>query len=343
MIVVAQGLHAARRGAGYLSRGPMNGYDTLVCLALSRMSFLKPRERLRLAAELETPDAFLRLGRRGLEEMLGRRLRTEPGEPGGALEQAEADRRRLILEGIGCILYTDSRYPRMLHETYDPPLVLFTRGSRRLDGSPAVGVVGTRKPLQAARSAARELGRVLASAGVTVVSGLARGIDGEAHRGAVRAGGRHVAVLGCGLLRILPETNAWLGRRILALGGTLLSEYPPDEPPRKHHFPARNRIISALSQALVIVQAPERSGALITADFALQQGIEVLVHRAGLFGSRGAGGAALAESGAAIVEDGEGVLRLLGIEGPPKPSAPPGEGIGERLAREMELELEELD
>ena len=134
----------------------------------------------------------------------------------------------------------------------------------------------------AGRRAAFEVGFQAARRGATVVSGLARGVDTEAHRGCVAAGGRTVAVLGTGVDMIYPASSASVARALIAADGLLLSEFPLGTPPRRHHFPSRNRIISGLSTTLVVIQAPAESGALITADHALDQGREVVVHAAGL-------------------------------------------------------------
>ena len=134
-----------------------------------------------------------------------------------------------------------------------------------------------------------------------MVSGLAIGIDRLAHEGTVRAGGRAVAVLGNGIDRVVPASSAPLGRRILESGGCLLSEYPPGTPAGRHHYPARNRIVSGLSRAVIVAQAPLRSGALITADFALSEGRDLFVHAAGIEGTQSGGTRDLAESGAPVI------------------------------------------
>ena len=321
----------------------MDPHDDLLLLALCRAGFLRPRERISLAGVLRSAGELGRLSCGDLENLLRRPLRAPGFSPRELLDGAEEDRRSLTRNRIGCIFWGDPGYPPSLRGLYDPPLALFYRGRCIVeDWAAAVAVVGTRRPSPAAREAAREVGRCLAGAGVTVVSGLAHGIDGEAHRGALRGGGRHVAVLGCGLTRILPASNADVGRRILASGGTLLSEQPPDEPPRKQHFPARNRLISGLSRAVLVVQAPARSGALITVDFALDQGKDVLVHTAGLGGERGAGGTCLVECGARTVGSGADLLREIGMEPPATRDCDAAGSVGERIARALERELEEL-
>jgi DNA processing protein len=166
------------------------------------------------------------------------------------------------------------------------------------ENRPSVAVVGTRLPSGMALKAAFEIGLELAAEGAVVVSGLARGIDRAAHRGCVAGAGCAVAVMGNGIDTVYPYGSRRLAEMILEQGGALVSEYPPGTPPLKHHFPARNRIISGLSQAVIVVEAPEKSGALITSDFALEQGRELFVHETGCREGVGSGTVALAEQGA---------------------------------------------
>jgi len=156
-------------------------------------------------------------------------------------------------------------YPPLLHELSDPPLLLYYRGVLP-DRKPMVAVVGTRNPSGSGRTQAYRLGFELGTAGIPVVSGLARGIDSMAHRGNLEGKGKTVAVLGNGLDSVYPVSNRGLALRVLDTGGCLVSEYPPGVPPYKWHFPARNRIIAVLGRATIVVEAPEHSGALITAS-----------------------------------------------------------------------------
>ena len=171
----------------------------------------------------------------------------------------------------------DAAYPGLLAEIHDPPPQLFVRGSAadEILGRAAVAVVGARACSSYGRSVARSLARELAAAGLVVVSGMARGIDGEAHRGALDAGGVTIAVLGCGIDRDYPAAHSDLARRICEQG-LIVSEYEPGVEPAPWRFPARNRIIAGLCSVAVVVEARERSGALITADFALEEGRDVL-------------------------------------------------------------------
>ena len=176
-----------------------------------------------------------------------------------------------------CVRRRDAAFPPLLAAIHDPPEQLYLRGSgdTGLLRAPAVAVVGARACSAYGRSVTRSLTRELAGAGLVVVSGMARGIDGEAHRGALEAGGRTIAVLGCGVDRDYPAAHAELARRICE-HGLVVSEYEPGIEPAPWRFPARNRIIAGLCRATVVVEARERSGALITADFALEEGREVL-------------------------------------------------------------------
>jgi DNA processing protein len=171
----------------------------------------------------------------------------------------------------------DAGYPPLLAEIHDPPRELFLRGNGEtaILARASVAVVGARSCSSYGRSVARSLAREVAAGGLVVVSGMARGIDGEAHRGALEAGGITVAVLGCGIDRDYPASHAELARRIRDRG-LVISEYEPGVEPAPWRFPARNRIIAGLCTATVVVEARERSGALITADFALEEGRDVL-------------------------------------------------------------------
>ncbi len=190
--------------------------------------------------------------------------------------------------------------PRLLRSIHDPPVGLFVRGSAPLDvlARPAVAIVGARACSGYGASVARSLAREAAAAGLVVVSGLARGIDSEAHRGALDAGGTTVAVLGCGIDRDYPAAHAELARRI-ADTGLIVSEYAPGVEPAPWRFPARNRIVAGLAGAAVVVEARERSGALITADLALEEGREVYAVPGEITSPLSAGTNALLKLGAA--------------------------------------------
>jgi DNA processing protein len=210
---------------------------------------------------------------------------------------------------------SDARFPARLKAIFDPPPALYLRGS----GDPAlldrraVAVVGARSCSPYGAQVARMLGRELTAAGLLVVSGLARGIDGEAHRGALEAGLPTVGVLGCGIDRDYPAVNASLSRR-MEEAGLVVSEYEAGVEPAPWRFPARNRIIAGLCEAVVVVEARERSGALITADFALEEGREVFAVPGEITSALSAGSNALLKLGAAPLTGSGDVLDALGID-----------------------------
>ena len=210
---------------------------------------------------------------------------------------------------------SDARFPPRLKAIFDPPPSLYLRGSGEpeLLGRRAVGVVGARSCSPYGAQVARMLGRELAAAGLVVVSGLARGIDGEAHRGALESGGPTVGVLGCGIDRDYPAANASLSRR-MEDGGLVVSEYEAGVEPAPWRFPARNRIIAGLCEAVVVVEARERSGALITADFALEEGREVFAVPGEITSALSVGSNALLRLGATPLTGSGDVLEALGIE-----------------------------
>ena len=282
--------------------------DELTALAINRVPFLKPREKLLLLEVCATPERLAGLSASALPAILGRAVRSNNWDPAAELRRAETDRKLLTSGAIRCTFIWSPDFPRLLREIYDPPVVLYYRGSLPTPQEVWVGVVGTRHPTGSGRGAAFALAFELAGLGVGTVSGLARGIDAEAHRGSLAEGGRTVGVLGNGIDRVFPASSAPIGRRILESGGCILSEYPPGEPPRPYHFPGRNRIISGLARTVVVVQAPEGSGALITAEYALEQGRELVVHAEGLEGPAGAGTRSLAEQGAESVRGAADIL-----------------------------------
>jgi len=208
----------------------------------------------------------------------------------------------------------DAEFPRLLAAIHDPPRELYLRGGGTPEqlSYPAVAIVGARACSGYGRSVARSLARELAAAGLLVVSGMARGIDGEAHRGALEGGGITCAVLGCGIDRDYPAAHAELARRICERG-LLVSEYEPGVEPAPWRFPARNRIIAGLCHATVVVEARERSGALITADFALEEGREVLAVPGEITSALSGGTNALLRLGATPVTGAGDVLEVFGL------------------------------
>jgi DNA processing protein len=219
---------------------------------------------------------------------------------------------RLAQLNIRALTLLDDEYPPGLHQVAGPPPVLFVRGRLTSADAQAVAVVGTRRATSYGQAVAQRLARDLAAAGVTVVSGLAKGIDTAAHRAALQAGGRTIAVLGNGLDQVYPPENAGLARQIAESdAGAVVSEFAPGVPPDAVNFPRRNRIISGLSLATVIVEAGERSGALITADFALEQGREVMAVPGSILSPMSAGPNELLKQGATPVTGVDDILNML--------------------------------
>ena len=225
---------------------------------------------------------------------------------------------RLAAGGYRFLRQSSPDFPPLLRAIHDPPAGLFLRGVAKPDvlARPAVAIVGARAASGYGASVARSLGRELAAVGLVVVSGLARGIDAEAHRGALEGNGTTVAVLGCGIDRDYPAAHAELARRV-ADSGLIVSEYAPGVEPAPWRFPARNRIVAGLCAATVVVEARERSGALITADLALEEGREVFAVPGEITSSLSDGTNALLKLGAAPLTAAADVLASFGIEPEP--------------------------
>lgn len=248
--------------------------------------------------------------------------------PLAASELARLRARGADLLGLGL-----PGYPDALASIHDPPVTLAVRGALRPEDARAVAVVGSRRASPTGLEVARTLGHELAAAGVTVVSGLARGIDQAAHLGALEAGGRTIAVLGSGVLNPWPPNNRALAERIVD-SGALLSELPPDANPERHTFPQRNRTVAGLSVGVVVVEAGPRSGALITADLALQSGRELLAVPGSVLEPLARGPNRLIREGAHVVEHAGDVLDVLfGVRAPDPDAAATGEGTEDEGTR----------
>jgi DNA processing protein len=280
-------------------------------LAFSRVPYIGPAriERLlsvfgSLAVAWSAPPEVLRaaLDARPLSELLTARSRLDP--------QRELD--RVLALGIRPTYPGHPAYPRLLAEISGRPPVLYVRGEIAAADEEPVAIVGTRRATPYGRQAAERIAAELAQAGVTVISGLARGVDAAAHRAALEAGGRTIAVLGSGPDVIYPADHRRLADQILQ-AGAIVSELPPGAKPDAQNFPARNRIISGLSLGVVVVEAPARSGALITASFAGDQGREVFVVPGSIFAQSSEGANELLRDGARVVRSGIDVLDDLGL------------------------------
>jgi DNA processing protein len=278
------------RDTGHGEPDPLADTERRAAMLLMSVEGLGPATFYRLLAAHRSAAATLDLassegGRRRLMRSLGpdrEPVAGQEGRPGrvvAGLAASARDAERIVarLERLGLTwLTTDDRaYPARLRMLEVPPPVLFVRGSTEaLGASSSVAVVGTRHPSDLGRRVAARIADALARLGVTIVSGLAAGIDGAAHEATVVAGGSTVAVLGSGHEQLFPRAHSRLAQRIVEMGGALVSELPPDAIPTRGTFPRRNRVISGLSDATVVVEAAARSGALITAAWALEQGRE---------------------------------------------------------------------
>jgi DNA processing protein len=307
----------------------------LLDLMIIRIPAIKPVERAELCKKLRGEDDLVRMSGSDLETLLGRPLKRHAGMDTIRFA-AEQDAANALKRGIRWVSLVSASYPPLLREIYDPPVLLFYRGALPDADRPAAAVVGTRKPGGAALKAAFDIGRGLGLQGISVVSGLALGIDATAHRGNLEGGGRTYAVLGSGVDEIYPSSNRPLARRILEGGGGILSEYPPGTEPQKWHFPARNRIISAMVRGTLIVEAPAASGALITARFALEHGRDLWVSSAGL---GAAGTARLAGEGAKIIASASDIVREWAIAEQAEQVEDRGASIGRTLADSLARRL----
>ncbi len=258
---------------------------------------------IRLLARFHTPSEILGASESSLCEVVSQKLARRITQYSEVVDLQQ--QLRLMQEyQVSLVTLDDAAYPLLLGEIYDPPLALFCRGDLTEADRYSVAIVGTRK--------AEKLGRDLAFRGITVVSGMASGVDTAAHRGALEAGGRTIAVLGCGVNIVYPKQNVDLMQDIIQ-SGSVISQFPMDAPPSKTHFPIRNRIISGITLGTVVVQAPQRSGALITAHSATEQGREVFAVPGEIGNRNSEGPHTLIREGAKLVESVEDVLAELSL------------------------------
>lgn len=308
-----------------------------------RLAFvgLPARRCLSALERWKTPSALLQAARSGREDALLSTKGITPVTVERLENAATRDLARALAAmeefSIRLLLLEDAEYPVALRSIPDPPPYLFVRGKLEPRDEVAVAIVGTRVATDYGHSLARQFSYQLAQRGVSVVSGLARGVDTTAHRGALEAGGRTLAVCGCGLDIAYPSENKELMEQIVA-NGAVFSEFAPTVHPEAWHFPARNRIISGLSVGTVVVEAAERSGALITADFALEQGREVFavpgnIHRAQSKGCHG-----LIKQGAVLTESVEDIIDAINSRSLPFEVS--GES-GQKDEKQQSLMLEE--
>ncbi|MBI4876229.1 MAG: DNA-protecting protein DprA [Acidobacteria bacterium] len=290
-----------------------NREEELHWLALRMAPSLGARKAGQLIEKFRTPQAVFRasvsaLEAAGLLPAVARSIAS-----GCAFEDAVVQQEKLLAAGAAAIPITDPRYPPLLREIYDPPVVLFARGRLELLGSLMIAMVGTRRPTPYGTAVAERLAADLGRAGLTVASGMARGIDTAAHQGALSAEGGTVAVFGCGVDVIYPVENRRLAAE-LAGKGLLLSEFPMATPAYPQNFPIRNRIVSGMSLGVVVVEGAQYSGSAITARLALDQGREVFAVPGNITSKTSWGPNLLIKQGAKLVQEAGDVLEELPAE-----------------------------
>lgn len=217
---------------------------------------------------------------------------------------------------IKAITIKDPEYPKLLKETFNPPTNMYVRGNYKILNKPGIAIVGTRKNTAYGERATDNIAGELAKSGFVIISGLALGIDTIAHKSALKNNGVTIAVLGSSIdgQSIYPKENLKLAEEIIASGGAVISEYPSPTPPTKYTFPQRNRIVSGLSEATLVIEAPERSGALITARYALEQNREVFAVPGDIFSENSIGTNNLIKQGAKPITSAKEIISSLGIQ-----------------------------
>jgi DNA processing protein len=290
---------------------PVSGQDCAPWLALGRIRGVGGVSFKKITARFADPAAVFRASAAELAEIEGLHrelIHSIANFNDWAEIHKEIQRARAA--GIKLIPFSDAAYPGSLRAIADPPPLLYVKGELRDNDSKAIAIVGSRSASDYGRRIARDLARGLASFGFTVVSGMARGIDGMAHESALQAGGRTLAVLGSGVDRAYPPEHEMLYRRI-SDSGAVISELPMGARPIAFNFPARNRLISGLSLGVVVVEATEKSGSLITASLAAEQGREVFAVPGEAGASRSRGSHRLIRQGAKLVETVEDIIEEI--------------------------------
>jgi DNA processing protein len=265
-------------------------------LALSRVRGMGNDRKKWIVDSCESMAALFQGRIKGAEGM-----RREIAGASSSFKGIDAEMTRFSAMGVDIVTIKDDEYPPLLREIPDPPIVLYKKGPLPLSGR-SLAIVGARKATFEAMLLAEQIAETLSAGGITVVSGLARGVDGAAHKGALRGKGGTIGVLGCGIDICYPAEN-WTLFRAMAKEAAIVTEYTPGERPLKHHFPERNRIIAGLSRGVLVVEASAKSGSLITARFALDYGREVMAVPGRVLDEAYKGANGLIKQGARLVED----------------------------------------
>jgi DNA processing protein len=276
--------------------------ETLYWLALRMTPGLGTRKAGQLLEVFRTPQAIFRASRSELQAAGLSAGVAQSLASGCAFEDAAEQQQKTKEEGVTLVPVTDARYPKPLRDIFDPPPVLFAQGRLELLGTLMLGIVGTRRPTPYGTAAAARLSKDLAVAGMTIVSGMARGIDTSAHRSALEAGGDTIAVFGSGVDQIYPAENRKLAEQI-ASQGLIISEFPMAAPPYPQNFPIRNRIISGMSAGVLVVEGSEYSGSAITAKLAAEQNREVFAVPGNITSKMSWGPNLLIKQGAKLVQE----------------------------------------
>lgn len=294
----------------YAPKHSISADEQLHWLALRMTPGLGTRTAVQLLDRFQTPEAIFRasiteLEAAGISATVARNIST-----GFGFEDALVQQRKLADSGAVLIPYSSLSYPERLKEIYDPPPMLFARGSIELMGTLGIAVVGTRRPTAYGTAAATRLAKDLADAGLTITSGMARGIDTAAHKAVLETGGNTIAVFGCGVDELYPTENRKLSEQIAARG-LILSDFPMGTPPYPQNFPMRNRIISGLSAGVLIVEGGEYSGSAITARLAADHGREVFAVPGNITSKMSYAPNLLIKQGAKLVQDWNDVITEL--------------------------------
>lgn len=287
--------------------------DQIHWLALRMAAGLGTRKAGQLIATFRTPQTIFQASRSELEAAGLAPAVAQSVASGCAFEDAVAQREKLLQAGAELVPITDPRYPSRLKEIFDPPPLLYAKGRLELLGSLMLAIVGTRRPTAYGIAAATRLSQDLATAGLTIVSGMARGIDTAAHRAALDAQGDTIAVFGCGVDELYPIENRKLSKEI-AERGLILSEFPMGTPPYPQNFPVRNRVVSGMSLGVLVVEGGEYSGSAITAKLAAEQNREIFAVPGNITSKMSWGPNLLIKQGAKLVQEWNDVVAELAAE-----------------------------